>query len=150
MVRSASSLLVIGLLVFGGLGCGAGTGNVSGKVTLDDKPVPAGRVTFTQGSKTAAAEIKSDGSYEAQGVPAGEVNVAVINPIITSTPTDKKAAAMMKGMQKTVGKDATPTAVEAPTPTATIPTKYSDPEKSGLKVTVKRNETTPFDIELTK
>lgn len=149
MVRSASSLLLIGLLAFASAGCGAGTGNVSGKVTLDNKPVPAGRVTFTQGSKTASAEIKN-GSYEAQGVPAGEVNVAVINPTITTTPQDKKAAAMMKGMAKTVGKDATPAEVETPAKTVMIPTKYSDPEKSGLKVAVKANETTSFDIELAK
>jgi hypothetical protein len=131
------------------LGCG-GTGNVSGKVYLQDSPVTSGNVFFyRQGSNSVTAAISPDGSYRAENVPTGTVKVAVL-PLPKGSKLDAKAAGMMKGMQKTVGKEQTPVG-EAPTGkivTFTIPENYQDPEKSGLTVSVSRGDNPPFDIKL--
>jgi hypothetical protein len=126
------------LLLAACAGCG-GVGNVSGKVYLNDVPVPDGEVVFQQGNKNISASIKQDGSYEAAGVPSGTCKVAVLNPVkdVPGPPTKKgpktddnpknKAAAAFK-----------------------IPPQYANPEKSGLTVTVSKGETTPYDIKLMK
>ena len=99
---------------------------VQGMITFKGKPLPGGTVTFV--SKDAkvkiAAMIAEDGTYKAT-VPAGKYRVTV------STEVEKK---------KDDPKD-------PPKPLPAIPKKYSDPDTSGLVITVKKGKQT-FEIDL--
>lgn len=63
------------------VGCGPGVGKVSGVVTANGKPVPAGLVTFRPDDPTAnsiSAELDREGRYSVE-LPAGPCRVAVDN-----------------------------------------------------------------------
>ncbi len=149
MLRRCMPLLLAGIAC-GAVGCG-GTGNVSGKVYLQESPVTSGNVFFyQQGANSVTAAIGADGSYRAENVPTGTVKVAVI-PDGGAATIDSKAAGMMKGMQKTVAKEQSAVGDAAATKKATkfsIPDQYHDAEKSGITVTVGRGDNPPFDIKL--
>ena len=125
-------------------GCG-GRGDVAGKVSLDGKPLPAGTIIFQDSKKHAvSAEIK-DGEYAATGVPTGDVKVAV------DTTSLKGRAEMLVGGVKLSDQEAAARAQQAKEMLAKyrpIPTKYADPEKSGLttKVNTGSNQ---YDVTLT-
>src|SRR5262245_33317393 len=70
----------IGLLALVALGCG-GQGNVSGKVTFQNKAVPFGTVLI-EGSDGSHSQgnIASDGSYSVLSIAPGKVKVAVNSP----------------------------------------------------------------------
>jgi hypothetical protein len=69
------------LLLFGSLaGCGAGIGDVSGKVTYQGKTVVCGTVVLVgPDGMTKTGNISPDGSYAIRGVGAGRVGVAVFS-----------------------------------------------------------------------
>jgi len=147
-----SRFVVLGALACA-VGCG-GTGNVSGKVYLQDSPVSSGNLLFSQrGSNSVSVPIGADGSYHAENVPTGTVKVAVL-PLSGGPQTDAKAAGMMKGMQKTVAKDQSAVgeigaaAAKKKTAKFSIPDQYRDPEKSGITVSIGRGDNPPFDIKL--
>jgi hypothetical protein len=74
------SLVVIGIGLIGIIGCGGdGSGNVViGKVTLGDRPVEKGSITFSgKDNKIVMAPIDSDGSYKIEGVAAGHNQVTI-------------------------------------------------------------------------
>lgn len=52
---------------------------VKGKVTVDGKPVPAGRITFHIGDQFAGARIKA-GAYKADRIAAGDYTVTIEFP----------------------------------------------------------------------
>jgi hypothetical protein len=87
-LRSARPALA-GLVLLAAFGCGGshGKGTVSGTVTLDGQPLPAGKIAFVpaQGAGVSA-DIKEDGTYTATDVPAGEIKVIVetasLKPIV--------------------------------------------------------------------
>src|SRR5947209_20249742 len=77
LLRTAAATL-LGLLLGAGPGAGADekekspTGAVSGKVTLDGKPLPAGWVTFHGSSPKDTVRVNIDGGkYAAKAVPVG-------------------------------------------------------------------------------
>ncbi len=127
-------LAVLGMVVVALCGCG-GVGTlypVSGKVTVDGKPLSDGQLTFVaegdKGDKTTAApfgKIK-DGTYSLStkgkpGAPAGKYHVMVM----TQYPG---------GPEKPVA----------------LPVRYSQPEKSGLSVEVVPNPAAgAYDLKLT-
>lgn len=123
MIRCLSRRLfaALGIIVLALSGCGGGVGKlypVEGKVTVDGKPLPFGRLTFVpdkekgnDSTATPFGEIK-EGSYSLTtkgktGAPAGWYNVMVL----TQWP------------------GAPPNPVE-------LPIRYSDPGKSKLSVEV--------------
>lgn len=66
-------------------GCGGMPASVAGTVSLDDKPLTVGKVSFTPvgGGRLAFGTIHSDGSYElstnaAAGLVPGDYEVAVV------------------------------------------------------------------------
>ena len=62
------------------LGCGGGTGDVSGKVTLNGTPLKGGTVNFIPvggEGPSFSTEINEDGSYTMMGVRSGEYKVCV-------------------------------------------------------------------------
>ncbi len=125
------SILACSLLLLAS-GCGGGHGaSVSGRVTLDGKPLDTGTVTFHPegGGPTAYGGIHSDGSYQVktgtqQGLPPGEYRVTVL--ATTEPPTDGPS---VPGEQIT-------------------PFRYANPAESGLRFTVARGSNR-YDIDLT-
>ncbi len=68
------------LLALGASGCGRKTATVTGKVMLDNQPVPNATVTFYGGpneSVVAGARTKEDGSYTVANAPVGKVKITV-------------------------------------------------------------------------
>lgn len=112
-------------------GCGRGHGGaVSGRVTLDGKPLDTGTVTFhpTGGGPTAYGGIHPNGTYRVktgtqQGLPPGEYRVTVL--AATEPPTDGPS---VPGQMIT-------------------PARYADPNQSGFQFTVARGSN-QIDLEL--
>lgn len=69
---------MLALWVASAVGCGGGKATVTGKVTIDGKPLPAGRISFvpSKGGAGVGADIK-DGQYTVEKVPVGSVKVTV-------------------------------------------------------------------------
>jgi hypothetical protein len=150
-------------------GCGPGTGQVSGKVTYQGKPVPGGRITFRPADpkqNTVSAELDADGSFPAITLPTGEVTVSIDNrefepqpamgpSVPANIPLPPEVARKLG--QKAAGPapevDPTKTADPPPRPRNAarylrIPEKYYDVESSGLKFQVTGGDQTK-NFELT-
>jgi len=117
-------------------GCGGGFGDVSGSVTLDGQPVPAGTVTFVDRTNTTQSDMFTDGKYHVTKVAAGQARVSVVTPmaITFGEPGGTKSAK--------VGDTKPP-----PAKSVTLPEKYQDHEKSGLVYEIKRGANT-IDVEM--
>jgi hypothetical protein len=121
-------------------GCsGEPVGYVSGKVTLNDRPVTEGSVVFenAEAGISVSVPLQSDGSYEVRtydrkGLPPGSYKVAV-------TPA-------------TMGEGKTPLAVDpsqtAAAPPSIIPPQYHSTATSDLTATVKQGDNPPIDFDL--
>jgi hypothetical protein len=135
-------VLAAGCLILGLCGCGKGTSTVSGKVTLEGKPLVTGSVSFTGADNvTKNAAIQKDGTFSLEGVPYGKVLVAVqsIDPVKRIF---KKKTPDGVGAPK--AKDLSPDDSDGWFP---IPEIYGDLNKSGLSLNVEKPLTT-YDIEL--
>jgi hypothetical protein len=154
-------------------GCGGGKGKVSGTVTgPDGQPLPLGRIVFkpTGGGPGATAEIQ-DGKYEAADVPAGDNKVAVETQYIdeeigqalkANSPAGlqgmppagaqgnlpPEAAAKWDEMKRSQA-DAAKRAQELKAKYRQIPDKFTNPDTSGLSLTVKGGNN-PFNVDLSK
>lgn len=102
-------------------GCG-GTGDVTGKVTLDGQPLPGGLVTiYDSQEKNLSSMISADGSYTVAGVPLGKGDIIIQtvepygNPINPLDPPREWFGKYVK-----------------------IPLRYKDRGKSGFTIDVKR------------
>jgi hypothetical protein len=113
---------------------------VTGTVKYDGAIVPSGQVIFYGArDQFASAYIDQNGHYEAANVPLGKVRVGVSTGP-SSAAMDKAA----KQMKNRFGKgNPYPSSVTV----VSIPTKYSDPAKSGLELTVTEG-VQKFDIAL--
>jgi hypothetical protein len=82
IVRQRIWLVLPAILICLGCGGKGPTGDISGKVTYLDKPLPSGSVTFLDagGKAVGSSPISSDGSYSAGGVPVGPVKILVTTP----------------------------------------------------------------------
>jgi hypothetical protein len=106
-------VLVVGFACFG---CG-GPSTVTGTVTYKSRPLPKGEINFIGiGGKSASGTINSDGTYFVGNVPPGDVRVTIISYYVEGE--DKFGLVAFK---------------KAPPMRSAIPTKYNDPDKSGLK-----------------
>jgi hypothetical protein len=145
-------------------GCGKGKGTVSGKVTLDGDPLPAGRILFVGDKGEASADIK-DGQYTANNVPTGNVKVAVDTAVIRREAQQLLAAAKNQrtgeapeGMpaeakakfeqEKKAAEERGKRGNELMEKYRDIPEKYTKPDSSGFTVQVKKGETTTFEVPL--
>jgi hypothetical protein len=124
-------------------GCGHQTGPtagvktypVTGTVTYQGKPLPEATVMFrsTDGQYTASGRTDLEGKYRlttaspGDGAPAGEYRVAII--AIEAPPADEEEK-------------------PGPPPKSLIPTKYNQPETSGLTAVVAEKENV-IDFNLT-
>jgi hypothetical protein len=128
------------LAIITGVGCGAPTGTVSGRVMFQGQPLPTGKITFfcESGTKPVISRDIADGQYAMPEMPAGNARVTI-------------AAIEIK-------QDAVPGAIQSPKPSdvpaaATgpflkIPDKYRMPDTSGLTHTILAGTQTK-DWELT-
>src|SRR5262249_60111706 len=70
------------LLAVVAAGCARSTGNVSGTVKFQGKPLTAGTITFyDKDNRTASSAISPTGTYEVTQVGSGPVQVAVALPL---------------------------------------------------------------------
>lgn len=125
------------------LGCRLRTGEISGKVTYQGKPLPSGRISLfcEGGEKPVLSQMVSDGAYAFSQVPIGKAQVTVITfqsrhdpipgePEVKSPPPPDIPAAPASG------------------PYVPIPARYRMPDTSGLAVTIVGGKQTR-DWELT-
>jgi hypothetical protein len=143
MTRVIRCWPVIALLLF--TGCG-GTGDLSGKVTYNGKPVVYGTVVV-MGSDgiTKSGTIQPDGSYTVSGIRTGTAKIAVSSPQPPGSVPPKKGGRDREDDDKPPVNDppAPPEVIKNWVP---IPNKYGDPAKSEITVEVKSGQ--KFDIEL--
>ena len=126
--RMVAGSLLLAAIVAGG--CKPRTGNVSGTVKFDGKPLPAGTITFFDEKNGAfSSAIEADGSYSVTGVRAGRAKIAVAVPL--SIPFESS------------GIKIAPPMVDVPK----IPDKYLGAETSGLVCNVRGGDQA-HDIEL--
>jgi len=135
-----------------GCGKGAKKAEVSGKVTIDNRPVTSGTVTFisSDGKRTAVAQLDAQGEYNMPDAPVGPVKITVEAKNFTAF---GKTQPPPKGIGPMAppGGDASEGGM-APVksgPFVPIPLRYKDADKSGLTYTVETGKQT-HDIPLTK
>jgi hypothetical protein len=118
-------------------GCGGGFGDVSGRVTLDGQPLPAGTITFVDADNITHSDQIQDGKYRVTHVAAGKVRVSVVTPLAIEfvTPGKPKSGGPLGGLKPPAGKG------------PEVPEKYQDHEKSGLAYDVQRGENT-INVEM--
>src|SRR4051812_20209294 len=127
------------LLALALAGCGAPTGDISGKVTLNGKPLPGGFVAFlSSGDNPAAVSgvIQPDGTYSVSRVPVGAVAITI---------QGVRGPAQGAGPMLPGAKSAPPPEVGKGDPVF-VPYKYGNAETSGLTYTVEKGTQT-HDIE---
>jgi len=147
-------LCLLLLLVGAATGCARKKVTVTGKVTLRDKPLTSGVVTFFgEDDNPVSARIKSDGTYSASNVPVGKAKVTV-----TPAPSEKGVSGMDRGSDKmdpkSMGKKdgAKPSEpkkeTEEDAEAVIIPPKYRTTEHSGLEYEVTNSEENTYNIPL--
>jgi hypothetical protein len=163
---------MLALLVPLAVGCGKGKGTVSGTVTLDGQPLPAGNITFIPSKGQGAGGTIQDGKYSVADVPAGKVAVTVetetlkkqmdalaqvprqMNPGSGSTRLSPEMLAKLPENARAKMEESQKKSAEAPQKLKelqakyrAIPDKYSKAESSGLTVEVKAGPNT-FEVPL--
>jgi hypothetical protein len=136
-----------GVLAAAVCGCGAKTGTVAGKVTVDGKPAVGATVIFGgENNMTAAAIVYDDGTFETPGVPVGPVTIALMPDM--GVRVKPPSAGEDSGPGGGAGPSGFPVFGKKPTPSPAIPKRYQTASTSGLTLTVTggRNE---FNIEMT-
>lgn len=145
-------LWAVGFLVFlSAAGCGGATAIVSGKVTYEGKPVTSGYVAFySADGQTVTGRIDDEGQYTVSKAPVGDVKVAVFTTDPAQKPPRQLLANGKQGGGPSKGK--APPEEETMEPVragkfVAIPSRYKDPEQSGLNFTVKSGPQT-IDLDL--
>ncbi len=161
---------VLALLMPLMIGCGGGKGAVSGTVTLDGKPLPAGTIGFRPSKGTPVVGTIKDGQSSVSGVPSGNVKVTVETASIKEQadgllqvnkqyamsrsqmrlPPDAKMPPEAKEHLEKDQKKAEESSKKATELLAAyrpLPDKYSKPETSGLSLEVKSGPNT-LDVPL--
>lgn len=134
-------LAVVGLLLsmlLAGCGGAAATGDVSGKVLFQGKPLPSGRIAFLceGGDKPVVTGMIKDGAYTVEKAAVGPAKVTV------ETFQSRSDVKPPPGMNPLPGGDS-PAGPYVP-----IPQKYRAADTSGLAYTVVKGKQTK-DFELT-
>jgi len=125
-----AALLVLPLVV---TGCGEPTGQLSGKVTYNDKPVANGFVVFMGEKKTVHVPIGADGTYKSEEIPLGDLKVGVLPAVRPPGSFMPKGATIPDAAKSTEeGKKY----LETESSYVPIPNNFQDPVKSGQSVKV--------------
>jgi hypothetical protein len=137
-------------------GCGErGKADVTGTIKLRGQaPKFAGlQVVFLHaGGAQVAAPVNKDGSFKAEGVPAGEVKVcfAYIPPAVSQQGAEFQANRGRKPLPSDAGvkSKAPPVVSAAPTPNP-LPQSLRDTSTSKLTLTVASGKPSVFDYDIT-
>jgi hypothetical protein len=143
------SVLVFALVTV--IGCGVSKTPLSGKVTMNGKPVVWGNVTLiTSDGMSHYAELQIDGTFKTvDSVAVGPVKIGVTSskPVVAAAPPKQEAGVKnneMAGLTRgDRGKKATEEQAKAWFP---IPEKFADPNSSGLSDTISSGK--PLNVEL--
>jgi hypothetical protein len=144
------------------VGCGPGQGEVAGRVTYKNAPVPGGLVTFRPADgrfNSVTVELDKDGNFPAVPLPAGEVHVSIDNRELAPadpfgevslnvplTPEAQKNLDVKK--KKTARSEKKKRPAKRSDRYVAIPEKYHQAETSGLSFTVKRGaQTQNFELK---
>jgi hypothetical protein len=104
-------------------GCG-GTGDVTGKVSLNGTPLAGGIVTvYDSQQQNKSGLIMSDGTYTVAGVPLGQATITIVTSPPTLSPINPRNP---------------PRAMWGPY--TKIPKKYNDKNASGFGLDVKKGK----------
>lgn len=165
MFRRLVMFSLLSVLTSGGIaGCSGGGPDVQyveGVVTLDGKPVEGATVGFSP--VDAATGLAAVGTTDADGVfrltamqggePESGTTVGQYKVTVTKTTVTSASAEETQKMQDDPNYGKTSQGISAPPKAiAEVPTKYNNPETSGIEVTVKdgRNDGPEFKFELKK
>jgi hypothetical protein len=133
--RIALFVLAFSLVIPTVCGCGKNTGNVSGKVSYQGKPLPGGYVNFmSEGEQSTfkTSQINEDGSYSVSGLSVGPAKISVQG-------LSARRLADLPGQGR---KDEKIQQREV-----YVPPQYGNTDTSGLKYEVKPGSQS-YDIEL--
>jgi hypothetical protein len=120
-------------------GCGR-VGQVAGKVSYREKPLPDGTVLLLAGDGQAYdGQIQPDGTFVIRHVPTGTARVAVTSMTAASEADKSGGKGDERAKQRNIAKGGA---------RSRIPTKYSDFNQSGLTVTVEKGATAQLDLNL--
>lgn len=125
-------------------------GEVSGKVTINSKPVTAGRVLLVSadGIHSASGALRGDGTYTVKEPPLGECKVAVETAQFRGAPRPVAPKAGKSRENSSPGM-VLPDSSEVGLAYVPIPGRYEKTDTSGLSYVVPRGNST-HDISLTK
>jgi hypothetical protein len=140
--RLAMLLLGLGLVPL--VGCGGGTAEVSGTVTVRNQPLANGVVTFFPEKGDPVAGFVENGAYTIPSVPYGTSRVAVApQPEGMTVTTGKSGRTLKPGEVDPTAKGAQPKKSSG----STFPEKYKSADTSGLTCQVDKSKVT-FPIAL--
>lgn len=145
--RSGPGWRLLAVLALAAVGC-SGKGEINGRVTYDNQPIPRGRITFLpQRGGARTAEIR-DGNYTITDCPTGQMSVGVESFVPPESAGEGPGVPeeLLKGFKPPGG--APGGAVGEKFKGLPIPPKYADPKQSGLEYTVTSGKQTK-DFPLT-
>jgi hypothetical protein len=148
--RSAASAGCLVLALVAAVGCGQGqrTGDVSGVVRLDGRPLASGQVTFLSqapGARACFAAIADDGSYTIRNCPTGPAVISVETFAPANTPADFDEGKFdpahpekvpLSEADRKMRREKREEAEAAARKYVPIPARYRDLPRSGLSYTV--------------
>jgi hypothetical protein len=144
-MRPSTFLAIPALAAALAAGCSGGPtlGKVTGTVTLDDKALPKGTITFeTAGQRPATARVENGQIVEATTYKAGD-GVPVGSHTLSISAFDDAASAVADdpGKGKAPGSNYM-------TGKSLVPARYNDPSTSGLTAVIKPGSN-PLELKLT-
>jgi hypothetical protein len=136
------------LLLLVAWGCGGSkstTSEVTGKVTYQNNPLPAGQITFYPAKGTPqSVAIQPDGTYTVTDLEPGEVTVTVS----TETLNPEKKTPDYGGRGRGGASPPPPDMAGGGGKYVKIPDKYAKQETSTLKTTISKGKN-KYDVPLT-
>jgi hypothetical protein len=132
-------------------GCSGGKGTVTGKVTYKGTILKGGNIVFmsTAGKQSISCRINEDGTYKAEGVPAGPVKILVETDSIKPQPEQGPRTYSPPPGQKGGGEGYMMGMADNSKNYVEIPAMYNDPDKTDQTYTVTTGKQEK-NIELTK
>jgi hypothetical protein len=153
MLVRAKSIALCAALLLALAGCGGGGGlntggALTGKVTIDGKPIKGGNVLVVSedGTRSASGFVNGEGTYTVPEPPLGKVKVSLQTSHLRGSFAPKsgeKAGGKGEGSRGMVMPDPKDIGLEF----TAIPDKYEKPETSGLGTEVKGGTET-YDLTL--
>jgi hypothetical protein len=117
---------------------------LEGSITLNGNPIPLALIIVRSQSATSDSVVREEGKYKVPSVPLGLVKIGVDTEAMRGEVINRRMASAYKGPDGKAAESQVNKLKFVP-----VPTKYSDPDTSGLEFEVKKGVNT-FDIVLTK